>query len=197
MNKKIQQLEEETKNLHYNPIQIGHDFSEKSAQEMFTNFWDYHIPFVIKKSRELAVKYKADEEIAWASAILHDIARLDNAEPHDEIGSEKAYNILIEKGFKEDFAKKVKDIILTHRCKKYPPENLEQKILATADAMSHFLTPFYFWIAKDFKQTFKEMLEKDLVKIERDYNNKIFFEDEKKEVEKCYEVIKNWCKYEK
>lgn len=200
MQEKIKQLEEEIKNLHYNPQRNKEGFSAEKTKETFSNFWDYHMLFVIQKSRKLAKKYGANEEVAWLSAILHDIARLDEAEPHDEIGSEKAFELLLGKDFDEKIANEVKQVILTHRCRKYPPENLEQKILATADAMSHFLTPFYIWVAKEWgdggrRQSMSEMLEFNLKKIERDYSQKIFFEEEREEVKKIYEVLIDWCKY--
>ena len=192
---KIEQLEEEIKNLHYNPEIGKHSFSDAETKEFYCWFWDIHIKPVIEYSKQMAVKYGADLEVVWLGALLHDIARLEDAEPHDEIGSEKAYKLLLEKGFNEDIANKAKDVVLRHRCKNYPPETLEQKIVASADAMAHFLPPFYLWIGKYSNKTFAEVLEKNTKKIERDYNEKIFFEDEKKMVEEQYKMLKNWFSY--
>ena len=146
-------------------------------------------------SRDLAKKYNADIEAVWLAAILHDISRLDHLEPHDEIGAKKAYDLLKEKGFDEEIAKKVHDIIFTHRCKNHMPETLEQKILATADAVSHFKTPFYLWWEHINNFGLRESFESGAVKIERDFNDKIFFDEEKESVRKEYEVLKNWFKY--
>ncbi|KKQ45903.1 MAG: hypothetical protein US63_C0009G0014 [Candidatus Moranbacteria bacterium GW2011_GWC2_37_8] len=140
----------------------------------------------------MAVKYGADLEVVWLAAMLHDIARLEDLEPHDEIGSEKAYKILIERRFNLELAKEVSSTILTHRCKKYAPETLEQKIIATADAMAHFIPPFYFWIGKYSNKSFEEVLEKNRNKLERDFNEKIFFEEERKLVAIHYEILKKW-----
>lgn len=192
---KIEQLEEEIKNLHYNPEIGKHSFSDAETKEFYNWFWNIHIKPVIEYSKQMAVKYGADLEIVWLGALLHDIARLEDAEPHDEIGSEKAYKLLLEKGFDEDIAEKAKNVVLKHRCRNYPPETLEQKIVASADAMAHFLPPFYLWIGKYSNKTFAEVLEKNTKKIERDYNDKIFFEDEKKLVEEQYKILKNWFSY--
>lgn len=189
---KIQQIEEEIKKLHYNPQIAKHSFSDADTKEFYYSFWDIHVKPVIEYSKQMAEKYKADFEAVWLAAILHDVARLTEEEPHDEIGSEKAYSLLLEKGFNKDLAEKVKNIVLTHRCKKYPPETLEQKIVASADAMAHFLTPFYCWIGKYSSKNFAELLKGNLRKMERDYNQKIFFEDEKKMVEEQYKMLKNW-----
>ncbi len=86
---------------------------------------------------------------------------------------------------------------MTHRCKKYKPQTLEQKILATADAISHFKPPFYLWFSTISTKPLKEQLESNLQKLERDYNEKIFFEDERNSVRKEYEVLKNWFEYYK
>jgi len=191
----IEKIEEKVKNLHLNSIQKNHSITNKNTKEMFTLFWFLHLKPVIDYSKELAKKYNANIETVWLSAILHDIARLDNLEPHDEISSERAYNILLEEGFSKKISTEVKNIILTHRCKKYKPRTLEQKILATADAMSHFKAPFYLWFSFISDRPFKEQLESNFKKLERDYNEKIFFEEERKSVEKEYEVLKKWSGY--
>jgi len=193
--KKIIKLENKIKEAHLHPIISKHSASKKDAQETFRLFWSLHLKPVIDMAKELAEKYDADIEIAWLSAILHDIARLDDLEPHDEIGSEKAYILLTEEGFDKKTAEEVRDTILTHRVKQHKPKTLEQKILATADAMSHFKTPFYLWFSSMSAKPFKEQLESSLKKIERDYDDKIFFEDERKLIRPEYQILKKWCNY--
>lgn len=192
---KIEKLEEEIKNLHYNPRIAKHSFSDSDTKEFYNCFWDIHVKPVIEYSKQMAKKYNADLEIVWLGALLHDIARLDDAEPHDEIGSEKAFGILIEKGFSEETAEKTKNVVLRHRCQNYPPETLEQKIVASADAIAHFLPPFYIWVGKYSNKKFYDLIEHDLKKVERDYKNKIFFDDEKKIVEEQYNVLKKWFNF--
>ena len=62
--------------------------------------------------------------------------------------------------------------------------------------MAHFIPPFYLWIGKYSNKSFSDVLEKNRKKIERDYNEKIFFEDEKESVRGQYEVLKSWMAYE-
>lgn len=193
---KIEQLEEEIKNLFHNADIEKYHHSDADAKEFYGLFWNIHIKPVIEYSKQMAEKYGADKEAVWIGAILHDIARLTDEEPHDEIGSEKAYQMLVERGFDNELTEKAKSIILTHRCRKYPPEKLEQKIVASADAMAHFLPPFYLWFAKYTSKPLSEMLESNLKKIERDFNEKIFFEDEKKMIKPQYEVLRRWLDYE-
>ena len=192
---KIEKLEEKIKELHLNPNQKNHSMTDKGIKEMFSVFWFLHVKPTIDYSKELAKKHKANLETIWSAAILHDLTRLDDLEPHDETGAEKAYNLLLKEGFSKEIAEKVKGIILTHRCKKHKPETLEQKILATADAVTHFKSPFYLWFEHISKNSFKENLESGLKKIERDYNDKIFFDEEKELIKNEYKVLKGWFQY--
>lgn len=193
--KKIKELEEETKKLYYNPKLKKHSFSKEKTKELFTTLWDYHIKPVIEMSKKMAKKYDANLEVVWLASILHDIVRLEDAEPHDVLGAKKAKNILTKRGFDKKIISEVSKAILTHRCKQYPPKNLEQKIIATADAMAHFIPPIYFWMNRFSKMTFSETLSYCHKKLERDYNEKIFFKEEKKIVKNQYEVLKNWLTY--
>lgn len=191
----IEKLEEEIRDLHYNSQITEHSFSDVEVKDFFNTFWDVHIKPVIEYSKQMAKKYDADLEAVWLGAMFHDIARLTDEEPHDEIGSERAYAMLLEKGFSKELAEKVKSIILTHRCRKYQPETLEQKIIASADAIAHFLPPFYLWVGRYSNKTFAEITEKNIRKIERDFNQKIFFEDEKNMVENQYNILKGWFNF--
>lgn len=195
MKEKIQQLENEIKELHYSTINVKYRTSETEDKEFYGLFWKFHVKPVIEYSKQMAEKYNADYEAVWLGAVMHDICRLTEEDPHDELGSKKAFSILIEKGFNESMAKKVSNIILTHRCKKFPPETLDQKIVASADAMAHFLSPFYLWIFRYSDNNFEEILNKNISKVGRDFNEKIFFADEKEMVRKEYEVLKKWFEY--
>jgi putative nucleotidyltransferase with HDIG domain len=189
---KIEKIEEEIKNFPYKPTGKKQDYSAEEAKEFYNNFWNFHLKPVIDYSKAMAVKYNADLETVWLGAIFHDIARLEDKEPHDEIGSEMAHKMMLEKGYDESLAEKVRNIVLCHRCKKIQPQTLEEKIIASADAMAHFLQPFYVWVGKYSEKPFSESIASNLNKVERDYNEKIFFEDEKKMVETQYQILKGW-----
>ena len=177
---KTQQFEDEIKKLYF-----------ENYDDNLISFWNVHLKPVIEKSKELAVKYDGDLEVVWLASILHDIGQFDDVENHDTVGSEKAYDILLERGYSEEIASKVRSAILTHRVKNYSPENLEQKIVATADAMAHFTTAHYVWMAHISKKPFMELMKKFDGKLNRDFDDKIFFEDEKKMVQPYYHVLKS------
>lgn len=198
MNKEIEKLEEEIRAMHYAPPVIKRNFDKDTVKEFYSDFWHIHILSVIKYSKEMAVKYGADENIVWLGALLHDIAYLHDMEPHDEIGSVKAFEMLKAKGFSDEIAEKVKEVVLKHSCRgDHQPVTLEERIVASADSMAHLSAPFYEWVARYSKRNFWDLISRDLEKVERDFNEKIFFEDEKKMVQGEYNVLKKWFSYKK
>ena len=82
----------------------------------------------------------ADYDVLVAACLLHDIGRAEQLRDpslcHAQVGAEKAYRFLTEKGFGEVFAKHVSDCILTHRFRKSSlPQSIEAKILFDADKL--------------------------------------------------------------
>ncbi len=104
--------------------------------------WECHIMPVVKHSLQLGELLKADLEILELAAYLHDIASITDAnyvEKHHTYGAQMAKQILRKLNYPEDKIKKVTECILTHRGSiKTRRDTLEAKILASADAMSHF-----------------------------------------------------------
>lgn len=102
--------------------------------------WKSHIESVVKYSKLLAKKLDADEEVCEISAWLHDIKKIKGEkENHHVHGSEEAAEILKAYNYPEDKIEKIKHCILTHSSdKNYMPESKEAKIIASADALSHF-----------------------------------------------------------
>jgi putative nucleotidyltransferase with HDIG domain len=102
--------------------------------------WEAHIVSVVKYSKLLAKKLDADEEICELSAWLHDIKKIQGKrEKHHVHGSKEAAKILKSYGYPNEKIKQVEHCILTHSAdKNYVPETIEAKIVASADALSHF-----------------------------------------------------------
>jgi predicted metal-dependent HD superfamily phosphohydrolase len=114
--------------------------------------WKYHLELVAKYGLALARRLKADKEVVELAAYLHDYASLldvKNAEQHHIIGAAMAGRILTKLGLPPDKTEAVKDCILAHRGSvKMRKRTIEAKILASADAMSHFYyIPDMFYLA--------------------------------------------------
>ena len=81
-----------------------------------------------------------DYDVLITACLLHDIGRREQFEDpevcHAAAGAEKAYRFLLEQGFAEDFAEKIKQCIQTHRFRKsIQPQSIEAKILFDADKL--------------------------------------------------------------
>ena len=158
-------------------------------------FWKSHIVVVEECAKELATQEKANMEIVMLGVYLHDIAqirKIDDEEKHDIVGAVVAENIMRQYGYDILTIEKVKGLILAHRCKDRKPETLEEKILATADAVSHFRGDFYLYLLwqHDPKETLEASIQYDLEKMERDFREKIFFKSARKKITPAYEAFK-------
>ena len=100
-----------------------------------------HIYRVLYNALEIAKEDKTvDYDVLIAACLLHDIGRKEQFEDpalcHAMVGGDKAYCFLLENGFEEVFATKVKRCIQTHRFRKsMQPESVEAKILFDADKL--------------------------------------------------------------
>lgn len=160
--------------------------------------WSNHVLVVAEFASNLAKKYEVDEDLARAAALLHDIADAtmprENPE-HEQESLKIARDIMTELDYTEDDMKIViDDALVHHSCHDDDrPATQVGKILATADALAHLKTDFYIlgvWLAGTEKDSYEKRKEWVTTKIERDYHNKILFEDEKLDTKHDYEIIK-------
>lgn len=100
-----------------------------------------HIYRVLYSALEIAKGERdVDYDVLICACLLHDIGRGEQFENpslcHAQVGSEKAYGFLVEQGFEESFAAKVRHCILVHRYRNNNvPETVEAKILFDADKL--------------------------------------------------------------
>lgn len=100
-----------------------------------------HIYRVLYNALEIAPSEAGvDYDILIAACLLHDIGRAEQFENpdlcHAEVGAQKAYRFLFENGFGDEYSKRVRQCIQTHRYRKNnPPQSIEAKILFDADKL--------------------------------------------------------------
>lgn len=100
-----------------------------------------HIYRVLYNALEIAASERdVDYDVLIAACLLHDIGRKEQfRDPtvcHARAGGEKAHKFLLDIGFDEVFASRVKDCIVSHRYRKNEtPASLEAKILFDADKL--------------------------------------------------------------
>jgi uncharacterized protein len=149
---------------------------------------------VVKYAKKLAKIYKADQKTTELAALLHDIGRIDikNDPIHDSLGAVEAEKILKKLGYSKETIEEVVHAVASHRAKKgAKPKTLIAKIVANADAISHYdmLPIFYYWQGQrngDIGQ-WTEWVEN---KLKRNWDKKLTFPESKKMVAEKYKAIK-------
>lgn len=117
-----------------------------------------------------------------------------SAKAHEEESLRIARELVQTNDYNEqEIALVVDDALRFHSCHANQcPDSMEGKVLATADSMAHLKTDFYLYFiwVKAQEKSFKELKGWLAKKIERDYHNKILFEEVKDELSGDYTFLK-------
>jgi len=161
--------------------------------------WENHVKVVASYAEELAERFGGNIEYCYVGGLLHDIGDvwMDRSdEGFEEKSQEEGRKIMEETGFDKSEIKLILDrIIAPHSC--YPenmPTTLEGKIVATADAIAHLKTDIYEELKRrglpKYVQSgkFNEWVK---IKLDRDFERKIFWEDIQEKVRQDYEKLKS------
>lgn len=154
-------------------------------------FFKDHLSQVEKNAKWLLKEMpKADKEIVMLGVWLHDLQRIRGIKgDHQKIGAREAEKVMKGYNCDKELIKKVKDIILSHSCDSVKPNSLEGKILATADAMSHYQNDFYLKIAVTGQRNLKEFKAWLKEKLNRNYNKKLYFVSAKKKIKEPHDLF--------
>lgn len=152
----------------------------------------YHIIPVVNISVEIARKLGADIQVVEISAYLHDITRiLGDKDNHHITSARFAKEFLQKYEFDSEKIELIEKCIKNHRgsidCKR---ETTEEKIISTADAISHIEYPlplFYTWYGKR-NATLENGAIEIKHKLQRSWN-KIEFEYKKDEIKEKYNYL--------
>lgn len=163
------------------------------SKEIESWFLPFHILEVEHFANKLCDAHpEADREVVVLSVWFHDIGRFRGIEDdHDVYGAEESKKVLSQEGVSEEIIDKVYEACRSHRCDEIKPKEIEAKILATADAMSHFTHGFYPrllpYLCKD--RSYEEARDFINKKLLRDFNDKISFEEARNEIKDKYEAF--------
>lgn len=160
-------------------------------------FFEGHVKLVVDYVHKMASDYGANEELTVLGALFHDVARTWGVQDDPDLmeqSLEKAKELMRAHEYSEGEVQQVQEMILTHSCKEQMPQSPEGKVLATADALAHLMSDFYFvlpfngWLtaADDFEGYKRWLLEK----IERDFHKKIHFDQHRELARPKYEALK-------
>jgi putative nucleotidyltransferase with HDIG domain len=168
-------------------------------------FYEEHVLVVGKLAMDLCDKHpEANKDAVTLMVWFHDIGRAHgHNRDHDLYGADYVKKLLKENDFSQDLIDLVANACITHSCDEHgKPESIEGKILATADALSHFHNGFYLRILSSWskkvdpkhypelatKSDYQFLKKKLFAKINRDLNEKIFFEEAKQAILPMYEA---------
>ncbi len=152
----------------------------------------YHIIPVVQISKEMAKELKADVIVVEIAAYLHDVTKiLGDKEYHHISGAKYAREFLENYEIEDEKVELIEKCIINHRgSTKCQRQTLEEKIIATADAVAHFkhpLTLFYAWYGRR-QCSIDEGAEGIKNKLQKSWN-KIEFEYKKDEIKEIYEYL--------
>lgn len=154
-------------------------------------FYSVHLLEVEKQAKILARRHKANLEIVLLGVWLHDLQRIRGIKgDYQKIGSQEAGKVMKEYDYSREEIEQVKEMILSHSCGKNMPKSLESKILATADAMSHYYNDFYFRVAVSGTRNINEYKKFVLEKLDRNYNKKVFSPEAKRKIKPRHDLYK-------
>lgn len=155
--------------------------------------YEHHVFIVADTANEFAKRFGANQELSCAAAMLHDIAdaKMSRFVPEHEAESLKIANQLMqEAGYdSEEIKLVVDDAIKYHSCHNGQiPASPEGKVLATADAVAHLQSDFNVhavWALANEK-SLDDIKQYVLKKLDRDYHDKIQFDEVRAELEPAY-----------
>jgi HD superfamily phosphodiesterase len=162
--------------------------------------WIYenHVLLVADEAVKIAVEFGGNPDLAEAAGLLHDVAdavmkREDSG--HEENSLAIARNFMRKAGYAlNEIAIVVDDAIVRHGCHgDIRPATLEGKAMASGDAVVHLVSDFYEFAEKEMlvMDSRRDIARWALPKIDRDFINKIAYDDVRKKVEPDYIRLKN------
>lgn len=152
--------------------------------------WAYHILPVVKHSLALSKKLVADVEVVEMAAFFHDYSCLLDKkyyEKHHLHSAQMAKEFLLKTGFPKEKIALVGKAIISHRGSvKSNRKSVEEKILASADAMAHISEPadmFYLafgvhrfktregsvWLKEKIKRSWEKIIPEGKGIVESEY----------------------------
>ena len=157
----------------------------------------YHINPVVKIAKKMAKDLDADIQIVEIAAYMHDITKMTGErKDHHITGAIYTRDFLKNYNIEEYKVNKIMDCIKKHRGNsEFSRNTLEEKIIATADAVAHIehpLTLFYAWYGRR-NCSIDDGADGILSKLNRSWNKIEFDYIKQKEMDK-YKYLINMLK---
>lgn len=180
--------------------QVKELYESKQAGRDKIADWIYegHVLIVADYAKQLCQEFGGNPDLAVAGALMHDIgdavmSRF--AEDFNEQSYQIARDFMAKAGYSsEDADFVITEVITPHSCHKgeRQPEDVNGKILATADAMAHLCTDAYLywcWNHMFRSGTLEEYKAGARKKLDRDFNEKIQWDSVRDRVRPEYDAL--------
>ncbi|MFX0113694.1 MAG: HD domain-containing protein [Candidatus Hodarchaeota archaeon] len=139
-------------------------------------FWKYHLLPFERLVEKYGPKYGANMNVLRFNVYLHDIAKIrehrleGKLTNHAEKGAEITHHLLDENDFGLTREEKELIVLCVRNHISNKGESIEEKLIASLDALSHFKTPFYFiWWKENPNKTIEELCKDNAKKAEMDW----------------------------
>jgi len=156
-------------------------------------FVKYHLEIVEKLANELCDLYpEADKDIVNTLVWLHDYEKIKRHE-NSKNGKQNGRSELEEIGFPDlfiDKCMKYEEIIDNKIKLDMSKQNIEVKIISSADGAAHFVGPFFsLWWYENSEKTMEELMESNIAKVTKDWERKIVLPEVRNKFEERMNII--------
>jgi hypothetical protein len=159
-------------------------------------FIKWHLEILERIALELCNIYtKADKDIVIGLVWMHDYAKIiDFEREHDTAVIRQGVDFLKELGFADGYIQKLINYIEIFESKMEEDLSMapiEVQIVSSADAASHLIGPFYslHWYENP-DLTVEELLQRNIAKLNKDWERKITIPEVKEKFQARYNFIK-------
>lgn len=138
-------------------------------------FVPYHLKIIEQICEELAARYACNRNIVLALVWMHDYSKICNYS--DSEWFEKWYALLLDCGYENDLSKQIVDYRKLFEQKMEIDMHttpIEVQIVSSADAMSHYVWPFFPLYRREHpEKTIEQLMQDNTKKMHKDIDKKV------------------------
>lgn len=157
-------------------------------------FVPYHLEIIEQICEELVVRYESNRDIVFALVRLHDYSKICSYD--EETWFEKGYDLLVSCWYTDSISKQIieyrklfeqKMSIDLHQAP------LEVQIVSSADAMSHYIWPFFSLYRHEHpEKSLEQFFQDNIKKLHKDFERKAVLPEARACIEHRLPLFREW-----